>query len=273
MRRRNCLVGGIGLLLAVSLGLAGCGGRNAKAGKVRDIEQVAPDYDFRDNASVKARYALQENLGLAASRLRAGDLVRAEQSARKALAQSPGSVDAYTLLAVIADRRGDAAAAGEYYRKVTELAPTQGAGMNNYGAWLCANGHPAEALLWFDRALAAPGYATPASALANAGGCALLVGQGERAERDLRKALSLEPNNAYALEAMTRNEVAHGRYFEARAFSQRRLSAAAATASVLQLAVQIEQRLGDMAAAGRYQQRLRKEFPDTATTTPGASAL
>ncbi len=263
----------IAALIVALLALAACGGRTTKPGKLRGVEQVAPEYDFHDNGAVKARYALQEQLGLAGNRLSGGDLAGAEEHARKALALAPDSVQAHTLLAVTAGRRGDTATAGEHYRKAAELAPNRGETLNNYGAWLCANGAAADSLLWFDRALQAPGYATPASALANAGGCALQVGQRERGERDLRKALALEPGNAYALEAMARDEAAHARFFEARAFSERRLAAAPATVSVLQLAIQIEQGLGDMAAAGRYQQRLRKEFPDAATTTPGASAL
>ena len=64
---------------------------------------------------------------------------------------------------------------------------------------------------------------------------------------------------------MARNEFRLGRYFEARAFYQRRLAAAPATVSVLQLAIQIEERLGDSSAVSRYQQRLREEFPAGAT--------
>jgi type IV pilus assembly protein PilF len=257
-------------LAAALLALAGCGGHSIKPGRQ---QVVAPDYDFHDSGEVKARYALQEQLGLAGNRLGSGDLAGAQEHARKALALAPDSVQAHTLLAVIAGRRGDTATAGEYYRRAAELAPNRGDTLNNYGAWLCANGAVAESLQWFARALAAPGYATPASALANAGGCALQIGQRERGVRDLRKALALEPDNAYALEAMARDEAAQAHFFEARAFSERRLAAAPATASVLQLAIQIEQGLGDMVAAGRYQQRLRKEFPDAATKTPGASAL
>lgn len=263
----------IAVVAIAVLALPGCNWIAAKTGTVRTAEQVQPNYSFRDNRAVKSRVALQEQLGLAANGLAFNDLDAAQTHARKALALDPNSVDALTVLAVVADRRGDATTAGGYYRKAAELAPTDGATLNNYGAWLCANGSPAESLAWFDRALALQDYATPASALANAGGCALQVGQRERGERDLRKALDLDPDNAFALEAMARNQVAQGRFFEARAFSERRLAAAPATASVLQLAIQIEQRLGDKAAAGRYQQRLRKEFPDAATTTPGASAL
>ena len=141
--------------------------------------------------------------------------------------------------------------------------------MNNYGAWLCTNGSPAEALVWFDRALKDPRYPTPASALANAGGCALKVGQYQRAERDLRSALALDPSNSYALASMAESEYHAGRYFEARAFTERRFAAAFSIQAVLLLAAEIEERLGDRAAASRYVQRLRAEFPDTSPRTPG----
>jgi type IV pilus assembly protein PilF len=144
--------------------------------------------------------------------------------------------------------------------------------LNNYGAWLCGNGFPAEALVWFDRAIAAPGYGGQAGALANAGGCALQTGQYERVETDLRKALALDPTNAYALSSMARNEDRLGRDMGARAFIERRLTAAPVDAGVLQLAADIETKLGDKAAAEKYRQRLRAEFPDAAAASPGESA-
>lgn len=235
-------------------------------------EEVAPEYHVRDSAATKKRLATHDQLMLAAQRLRAGDLASAERAATAVLKASPESADAHTLLAVINERQGNNVQAGSHYKQAAELAPGQGAGLNNYGAWLCQNGSPAESLVWFDRALADPRYASPSSALANAGGCALKSGQYERAERDLRRALELEPSNAYALASMAENEFRQKRFFAARAFSERRLSAASASPAVLQLAIEIEERLGDKAAASRYVQRLRTEFPDVATANPGGVA-
>ena len=162
------------------------------------------------------------------------------------------------------DRRGRTRQAGENFRKAAELAPQRGDVLNNYGAWLCQQGQPAESLVWFDRALQAPGYATPGEAQANAGSCALDAGQLERAERDLRAALVAAPANPVALESMAQLSYRQGRYMEARAFAERRIAAAPATRSVLQLASQIEVKLGDRAASDRYLQRIRQEFPQDA---------
>lgn len=266
MRLRNAMV----LAVMLASATAGCSRLSfvRPSSKSIPFPEAQAEYHVRDSAATKQRLATQDHLRLATQRLSSGDLATAEREVKILLKDDPGSADAYTLLAVIRGRQGDSAQAGDYYKRAAELAPAQGGVLNNYGAWLCANGFPAEALVWFDRALAAPGYATPAAALANAGGCALRTGQYERAGRDLRQALSLDPDNSYALASMADNEYRQGRYFEARAFTERRLAAAPADPDVLQLATDIETKLGDKAAASRYVQRLRAEFPSV-TANPG----
>jgi type IV pilus assembly protein PilF len=261
----------LALCVLTALVASGCSRLTfVKPNAKRQGPQESPrSYSVSDSPAVRQRLATQDLLNRATQRLHSGDLQAAEADASGALKTNPDSADAHTLLAVIHDRRGNARQAGTHYQRASELAPRQGAALNNYGAWLCQNGNPAESLVWFDRAIAAPGYATPASALANAGGCAMRSGQYERAERDLRQALQLDPGNAYALASMAENEFRQQRYFEARAFNERRLAAAPATADVLQLAARIEEKLGDRGAAGRYHQRLRAEFPDRASADSG----
>jgi type IV pilus assembly protein PilF len=81
------------------------------------------------------------------------------------------------------------------------------------------------------------------------------------------------PGNPVALEAMAQLSFRQGRYMEARAFAERRIAAAPATRSVLQLASQIEARLGDRAASDRYLQRIRQEFPQEAGSNSRVDAL
>jgi len=259
------------LLLGVAaLSMAGCSRLTfvKPDGKRKGFDQVAPNYDVRESAEGKRRTQALNQLALAGEHLRRGEDDQAERAVRDLLKLEPASADAYTLLAVVEERRGQFERAGEHYRRAVDLAPAAGANLNNYGAWLCANGHAAESLPWFDRALADSTYRTPALALANAGDCAMRTGQYERAERDLRDALAREPENARALAAMAENEFRKQRYFEARAFSQRRLAAAPADPVVLQLAIRIEQMLGDKAAASRYMQQLREEFPEASAAVP-----
>ncbi len=236
--------------------------------KRTDGEQVQPEYNVSDSPATKQRVAARDRIALATQRLRSGDLEVAQRESHAALKINPDSADAHTILGIVAERQGRSAEAGQHYQRAAELAPGQGAALSNYGAWLCTHGFPAESLVWFDRAIAAPNNA-PASALANAGGCALKVGQYDRAQRDLRKALALDPANGYALASMAENEYRLNRNFEARAFSERRLAAAPANAAVLQLAADIETKLGDRVAASRYLQRLRAEFPGDVAATSG----
>lgn len=245
---------------ALTVAVGGCKSQP----KARLGPSEAPVYSVRDPDNVRRQVRLQDLLALAARDMQVGNLDAAERKAREALKLAPESPDALVLMAGIDERRGRTQQAGESFRRAAELAPQRGDVLNNYGAWLCQQGRPAESLVWFDRALQAPGYATPAEAQANAGGCALDAGQLERAERDLRAALSALPGNPVALEAMAQLSFRQGRYMEARAFAERRIAAAPATRSVLQLASQIEARLGDRAASDRYIQRIRQEFPQEA---------
>ena len=224
----------------------------------------APVYSVADPESVRREVRWRDLLTLATRDMQVGNLDAAERKVREALKLAPEAPDALVLQAGIDDRRGRTRQAGENFRKAAELAPQRGDVLNNYGAWLCQQGQPAESLVWFDRALQAPGYATPGQAQANAGSCALDAGQLERAERDLRAALVAAPANPVALESMAQLSFRQGRYMEARAFAERRIAAAPATRSVLQLASQIEARLGDRAASDRYLQRIRQEFPQDA---------
>lgn len=235
----------------------------------RSYEQTASAVEVRESAASQRRADLRNQLALAQSALLRGDLAGAEAGVRKAQRIDASSADAETLLGIISERQGRQADAGGHYLRATALAPADGGAANNYGAWLCANGRAVESLPWFERALADPGYRTPAAALANSGACALRSGQSGKADRDLRAAIGQDPGNAVALGALARLEFQAGHYLEARAFSERRLAAAPADADALGLASQIERKLGDSAAAARYGRRLREEFPGESPGNPG----
>lgn len=251
-----------GVLLA-ACAIAACSRLTfVKANPDRDsYTQVAPDYDVREDPREAGRMLARERTAAAAEALRGGDLAQAARLAQQALDSDRSLADAHAILALVAERQGRGAEAGTHYAAAAKLAPAHGIALNNYGVWLCGAGRPAEALSFFDRALADPAYPTPAGALANAGSCALRAGQAARAERDLRRALELDPAEPTALASMAKVEYAAGDYLQARAFSERRLAAGTATPEVLQLASQIEQKLGDAAASARYVQRMRDEFP------------
>lgn len=251
-----------GACLLVLLAMAGCSRLTfVKPDLGRgDFERTAPELDIQtDPRHDGARISLQQ----AQAAFSAGRLEDAARLADQSIRQNPDSAAAHTLRAVVADHRGEVDRAGEHYLQAVKLAPHQGGMFNNYGTWLCANGRAEESLEWFQRALADPNYPRRSTAMANAGACAIDAGQAGQGARLLEAALEQDPVNPVALSAMARHELAAGRAFQARAFSQRRLAAAPADAASLLLASQIETKLGDTEAADRYVQRLRAEFPAT----------
>lgn len=231
--------------------------------------QVAPDYTYSDTRESRTRAQVRAHVAESGRALDAGDLEQALREAQAAVKLDDTSADALGMLALVQMVRGESAEAGRHYAAAARHAPNDGAVQNNYGAWLCREGRAAESMEYFERALAAPGYRGAADALANAGACAEAAGRGDRTEDYLRAALRLDPENSVALSAMAEYQYRSGRYLEARAFSQRRLAAAPPSADVLLLASQIEEKMGDMAAAERYRQRLGREFPQALQQNPG----
>ncbi|MDI1253433.1 type IV pilus biogenesis/stability protein PilW [Thermomonas sp.] len=233
-------------------------------------EQIAPTYDVSGKGKGKKAepFTAAQLVASASAYYEAGRFDQAKQQAQQAIKADPASGDAHTLLAAIASRSGDSAAAGDHYRKALELSPTNGAYANNYGIWLCGTGHAQESLAWFDKALADSSYPTPATALTNAGICARQVGQLDRAEASWRQALVLDPNLTPALSGLANLQFAGGQYFDARAFVQRWLAIAPKDTSALQLAMQIEQKQGDNVAAQRYLLRLQAIPPGASTVPP-----
>lgn len=261
-------------LLAVLVSVTGCSRLTFVRPSMerQGFERTAPEVDIRTDdrkqGSTTARRLVTQGQQLMAQ----GDLPGARRAAQQAVKLAPDSAMAHTLLALVEDRSGNAANAGRHYLRAAELAPTQGAMLNNYGTWLCSQGRQLESLGWFDRALADRTYASPAAALANGGACAHRAGDDRRAAPYLARAIEIDPVNPVALGVMAELEFRAGNAFRARAFSQRRLAAAPADAAALMLASQIEEKLGDKKASARYVQQLREEFPaapETETGEPG----
>lgn len=230
-----------------------------------DNERVASVRDSKPAVN-KAR-AAETNVALGQKYMQDGNYEVAMDKLKHAIELDPKSVDANTVLGALNERIGRAQIAGKFYRRATELAPDDGAVLNNYGTWLCGNGEPAQADAWFQKALADPFYKRPTTALANAGACARRAGAPDKAEDYYRRALQIQPDNAQVLMGLALLQYDNGDYLSARGFIQRREGAAPVNPGTLDLAARIEEQLGDHEAAMRYRARLNTEFPDYQPTT------
>jgi type IV pilus assembly protein PilF len=180
----------------------------------------------------------------------------------RALEFDPRSADAYTGLGVLHEKIDRPDLAEQHYRKAAELAPKRGAVRNNLGQFLCRHGKFEESSGEFTAALDDPFYSTPEVAAVNAGKCAKLAGQTDRAERFLRLALERKPQLQEALLPLAEIAFERGEFLRARAFIQRHEAAQLPeTAEFLALAIAVEQKLGDQRSIESYQQRLIERFP------------
>lgn len=213
--------------------------------------------------------AAQYNLQLGIGYLRQGDLRKAQAKLEKSIADDDTNATAFSALGLVYERLGDDAGAEEKYRRAVRLAPDNPDVLNSLAIFLCMKKNEvSDAMQLFDKALAVPlskVFTNKAMLYTNAGTCISRTDL-DRADTYLRAALATDPKFNPALLQLAYVANMRGNYLQARAFIQRYLAAATASADALWLAVQIERALGDSAAASQYGERLKKEFPQSAET-------
>jgi len=252
MRRESVLLAAAVALSSLMLG--GCGAAAQTQVKKED-PRAQKEEAARVHTELGQKYLQQGKTEVALDKL------------NKALEFDPDYVDAHTVIAVLYESINDPAKAEEHYRRAAQLKPKGGAENNNYGRFLCTQGHYDEAQGYFQKALADPFYDTPALAMSNAGSCLFHAGKRDEAETMLRKALALNPNDPGALLSMGGVLYEKGEYLNARAFLQRYEAAAGAQPASLLLGRNIELRLGNASGASEYSRKLLRNFPQSREAT------
>jgi type IV pilus assembly protein PilF len=178
----------------------------------------------------------------------------------------PRLPSAHNGIAILYEKLGELNLADKHYRKAIQLDAKDARALNNYGTFLCRTGKYKESEQYFERAASNPLYKQPASALKNAGICALKDNDPDKAESFFRKSLEVNPAYAPSLLQMAKLSYAADDYLKARAYVQRYLQIAEPTPETLWLAVRTERELGDANAAASYALLLRSRFPDSPQT-------
>ncbi len=217
----------------------------------------------RAGETSQARQAAQLQVKLGQEYMQQGNLRVALERLQRALSLDPRFPDAHTVIAVLYERIGDPEKAGVHYRRAVELAPEDGTVLNNLGTYLCGNEKYAESESYFLKALSDPFYDTPDVSMTNAGLCARLAGNDERAEEYLRAALDIRATNATAIYELASLMHRRGDNFTARAFIQRYEAAQEPTSEALALAAYIERANGNSSDAAAYETRLLARYPDS----------
>jgi len=201
--------------------------------------------------------AARINVRLGLEYLKQGQAAIAREKIEKALQQYPRDVGVQMGAGLLYEQLQDPKRAEQHYRQVLRIDSRNPEGQNALGAFLCRNGEPRKGEEIFLEAARNPVYRTPEVAFTNAAVCARRAGRLEQAEEYLRLALAQRAAYAEALVQMAGVSFDRANHMQARAFLQRYLAVAPGTADALLLGFQIENALGDTAAAGEYADQLR----------------
>ena len=245
------------LVLLLALVLAGCQKQN-----LRD-DAGGADITGNIGSPLVGPSPADVYIDLSGAYLREGRLTEAFMNAKKAVIVDPRSSNAHYILALVYQRLGEMGSADASYQKAISLDPRNPAALNAYGLFLCERKDFDEADNYFRRALNNPLYSTPWIASHNAGSCAEMSGDLERADRDYRTALQVNPQFAPSLLSMAEVSYRTGNYLSSRAYLQRYAEVAPHTAQSLWLGVQTENQLGDKDQMASYRLKLRNKFPDS----------
>ena len=221
---------------------------------------MAQDQDQSKDPLVEAA---RINARLAMEYIKRDQLAVARDKVERALALNPHDLTVQLAAGLVYERLLDKKRAEKHFRLALRADAASPEAQNALGAFLCRNGEFAKGEAMFLKAAGNPLYRTPEVAYTNAGVCARSANSLERAEKYLRQALtvrSIYPETFVQLAGVLHER---GNHLQARAFIERFLAAAPATADVLLLGHQIEMALNDRTAAAAFSERLHKEFPES----------
>lgn len=186
---------------------------------------------------------------------------------KTALDADSQSSEAHHAIAILFQRLKRDDLREDHLKQAVSLRPSNASAQTDYGNFLCERENYVEADAHYQKAIATPLYQSPWRAMTSAGICAQRAGRLDAAEKYLREALKVRPNFGPALLALAKISLESGSAFSGRAFIQRYLIGKRSSAEALRVGVEIEEALGDQAAAEAYRSRLRSEFPDSDEAT------
>lgn len=213
----------------------------------------------RDTLAEAARI----NARLGIEYMKQGQIAIARDKIDKALQQNPRDPGVQMSAGLLYEQLREPKTAERHYRQALKLEPDNPEAQNALGAFLCRNGQAKRGEEVFLEAARNPLYRTPEVAYTNAGVCARRNGRLDKSEEYLRLAVSQRAQYSEALLQMAGVSFERGNFLQSRAFLQRYLGMAPASAEVLLLGYQVEKALGDAAAADDFAGRLRREFQNS----------
>jgi type IV pilus assembly protein PilF len=208
--------------------------------------------------------AAEQNYQLGARYFRNGNYELARDRLTRAVELDSRYAAAYSMLALTYVQLDNLRLATESFDQAVRYGPNNKDVRNAYAVFLCGQGEYDEARKQFDKAIEIRTNDNPEVMMSNAGVCMAKKPDLELAEQYFRQALARKSTYSEALIQLAALKFRTEEYLIARAFLQRYLIDNEATPAVLNLAIQIENKLGDDRAATDYMNQLLRDFPDSA---------
>jgi len=209
---------------------------------------------------VNLERAARYNAELGKGYLREGAYEVAMDKFRRALQQDPDLPDAHVGIAQLYARLDQQDLAEQHFRKAVRLAPQRSEVLNDYAIYLCDHGRPQAAEKLFLQAAENPNYAAPEVSYTFSGICAQRQNDLTKAKSYLQRALQINPRYPDALWALAKLALAEQNAVQAQDYLRRYHGVVPPNRESLQMAIQIEQKLGNQQAVESYQKRLMTEF-------------
>ena len=251
-------------IVMLALLLNGCAPLAAVSTVGTTINNAAgPDPDNPQAISeARARQVAMANLNLAVEYLRQENHEMALVKLDRALRAEADFAPAYNIRGLLYQRLGKPGEAERNFKRAIKLAPKDSSALNNYGLFLCNQGHNDEALEAFMQAVNNPLYESPEIAYSNAGTC-LLEDDPIQARTYFTKALGNNGSFAPALLQMARISYDDNQFDTAYDYLRRYKSRARQTPSSLLLGIRITHQLGLDDETASMALLLRNRFPDS----------
>jgi type IV pilus assembly protein PilF len=206
--------------------------------------------------------AAQYNAQLASGYMKEGRMDLARQKLADAVKEAPHLAVVHNMLALYYARLGQYDKAGAQYQLSLRYKPDDPNTMNNYGVFLCAHDKPRKSLKYFTEAAGNLDYATPESALANAGLCAQKIPDDKLATQYFREALTANSHQPQALWQLGLMAFRHGQYSVAKKYFSNLIAIRTRpSARLLWVAIETDWTLGQQEQAKSYGRVLLKHYP------------
>lgn len=200
------------------------------------------------------------NLKLGVGYMQTGRFDIARAKLQKALEYDPGFAEAHNALGVLYESTGSGLQAEQHYQTAIELKPDYVLARINFGRLLCANNKTEQGEQQFLLVAEQNPAESPGVAYHGAGVCARSRNDLSKAELYFRNALEQNPYASDTLLELTTLSFDRSQYAQARQFLERYHQQSGYNQGSLNLAIRIEEALGDTQQRDKFDRLLRSQF-------------